>query len=99
MASVGHVVVGLVAARADRRCETLRPWTSMAVWSALPLLPDVDVIGFSFGVRYAAPWGHRGAAHSLAMAAAVGLAVGLAARAFNRPFRRTALFAIAVVAS
>jgi len=71
----------------------------MAAWSALSLLPDADVIGFSFGIHYGAPWGHRGATHSLAMAVAVGLAVGLVARAFDRPCRRTALFAIAVLAS
>jgi inner membrane protein len=71
----------------------------MAAWSALALLPDADVIGFSLGVRYADPWGHRGAAHSLAMAVVGGLAIGLAARAFSHPVRRTALFAIAVLAS
>jgi inner membrane protein len=71
----------------------------MGAWSVLSLLPDADVIGFSFGVRYGDPWGHRGATHSLIVAVAVGLAVGLAARRFGRPVRRTALFAIAVLAS
>jgi inner membrane protein len=71
----------------------------MVAWSALSLLPDVDVVGFSLGVRYGDPWGHRGATHSLTLAVAAGLAVGLAARRFGHPFRRTALFASAVLAS
>ncbi|MDR2856791.1 MAG: metal-dependent hydrolase [Novosphingobium sp.] len=35
----------------------------------LAMLPDADVIGFRFGIAYADDWGHRGALHSLAMAA------------------------------
>ena len=35
------------------------------------MLPDVDVIGFSFGVRYGDLLGHRGLTHSIAFAAAV----------------------------
>ena len=33
------------------------------------VLPDMDVIGFQFGVRYGDFWGHRGFTHSLAFAA------------------------------
>ena len=39
------------------------------------ILPDADVIGFSFGVRYGDMLGHRGLSHSLVFALAVGLAV------------------------
>lgn len=46
--------------------------------SALALLPDLDVIGFSPGVPYGAPWGHRGASHSLAAVLLVGALFGLA---------------------
>jgi inner membrane protein len=65
----------------------------------LSLLPDADVIGFSVGVRYADPWGHRGATHSFAAALVVGVLCGLAARLFGRPAARTALLASAVLAS
>jgi inner membrane protein len=99
MASIGHVAVGLAAARAYGGNRRPPSWRSMIGWSALSLLPDADVIGFSFGIRYGDPWGHRGATHSLAMAVAAGLVVGLAARSFGRPFRRTALSAILVLAS
>lgn len=36
---------------------------------ACSILPDADVIGFHFGVRYGDFWGHRGFTHSLLFAA------------------------------
>src|SRR5262245_34910195 len=96
MASLGHVAIGLVAARAYNSYRPW-PWPSMLLWSALSLLPDLDVIGFAFGVDYGDPWGHRGAAHSLAMAVIGGLVVGMGARAFSRSTIRTALVAIVVL--
>jgi len=98
MASIGHVAVGLVAARIYDRDRGLC-WSSAATWSALALLPDVDVVGFALGVEYADPWGHRGATHSMAFAAALGLAIGLCARWLARPVTRTACFAILVLLS
>jgi inner membrane protein len=71
----------------------------MAAWSALSLLPDADVIGFSLGVEYVDPWGHRGATHSLTLAVAAGLCIGVAARWFHKPVRRSAVFATIVLAS
>lgn len=96
MASVGHVLVGAAAARfdLDGRREW-RAWLAVGLaWSALSLLPDVDVVGFLVGVPYEAPFGHRGATHSFAFACAVALVVWVVTRA-----RRTALLALAVVAS
>lgn len=98
MASVGHVAMGMAAGRLYRPARPPR-WRSMAWWSVLSLLPDVDVIGFSLGVQYGDPWGHRGATHSLTFAIAVALAFGLAAYRLNRPVIRTALVAGAVLAS
>src|SRR6185295_20372311 len=98
MASVGHIAVGMVAARAyhDGRVP---PWTSRAVWSAVSMLPDADVVGFGLGVEYGDPWGHRGGTHSLPFAIALGLTIGFAARRFNRPVAPTALVATIVLAS
>ena len=98
MASVGHVAVGMAAARAYRPGRAPR-WRSIAWWSVLSLLPDADVIGFPFGVHYGDPWGHRGATHSLTFAIALGLIVGLTARRFHRPFLQTTCLASAVLAS
>jgi inner membrane protein len=71
MATVGHLVAGLVAARL--RPPPVGPSASGVGWPcalvALSFLPDADVIAFVLGIPYAAPLGHRGAAHSLAFAA------------------------------
>ena len=98
MASLGHIAVGMAAARLDRHAPVPQ-WSSMAWWSALSLLPDADVVGFALGVRYGDPWGHRGATHSFTFSVVVGFAVGLAARWFKRPPGRTALAASLVLAS
>jgi len=98
VASIGHVAVGMAAARAYDPARGAR-WQSMAFWSALSLLPDSDVVGFVRGVPYGAPWGHRGATHSLTLALAGALAVALVARVRGRPFVRTIAFASIVLAS
>jgi len=49
------------------------------------MLPDVDVIGFSFGIRYDDMFGHRGFTHSLFFAAVVG---ALAAWRLSHPSHR-----------
>jgi len=51
MATVGHVAVGLAAARAYNDGRQPR-WPVAAAWSALALLPDADVIGFPLGIHY-----------------------------------------------
>ena len=101
MASLGHIVVGMAAARAYRadrppRCHIVAP---MIAWAALSLLPDADVIGFSLGVKYADEWGHRGATHSIAFALGLAVAIGLAARLWRLPAWRTGLIAAAVLVS
>ncbi|HZV89912.1 MAG TPA: metal-dependent hydrolase [Candidatus Binatus sp.] len=61
-----------------------RPGTPKRVWIAgaiCSVVPDLDVIGFRFGVRYGDFWGHRGFTHSLLFAALLAsLAVLLAFR-------------------
>jgi len=80
MASLGHVAVGMVAGRVwtslggkqhgrDGRSVAVAP--AMIAFSALSLAPDLDIIAFRFGIPYAAPFGHRGAAHSLCVAVAL----------------------------
>jgi inner membrane protein len=98
MASLGHVAVGMTAARQYE--ERLPQWSVLALWSALSILPDIDVIGFALGIPYSAPWGHRGVTHSFVFSLVVGAAVGfVAARRRQRPMVRTALCASAVLAS
>ncbi|WP_317208163.1 metal-dependent hydrolase [Tenacibaculum ovolyticum] len=39
------------------------------------ILPDADVIGFSFGIKYESFWGHRGFSHSLLFALILGVLI------------------------
>lgn len=43
------------------------------------MLPDIDVLGFRFGIAYGDLFGHRGLTHSLLFAAALGLIGAFAA--------------------
>ena len=54
-----------------------RVWIAGAVSAALP---DLDVVGFGFGVRYEDFWGHRGFTHSFLFAALLAGAVALGLR-------------------
>ena len=101
MASLGHIAVGMAAARIYRGEPGVQrvSWTAMLLWAALSFLPDADVIGFGLGVRYEDPWGHRGVTHSLMFALALGTTLGLAAPLFRRPTLCTAVTASLVLAS
>jgi len=101
MASLGHIAVGMVAARVYRRRQATR-WTlftSMVVWSFVSLLPDADVIGSRFGIGYSEPWGHRGATHSFVFSVVLGVAIGGLAGLLRLPATRTAITAIVVLCS
>jgi inner membrane protein len=52
----------------------------MVAFSALSLVPDLDVVAFRFRIPYAAPFGHRGAAHSICAALAFASVAALATR-------------------
>jgi inner membrane protein len=43
------------------------------------VLPDMDVVGFSYGVKYASILGHRGFSHSLLFAFFIGIFAFLSA--------------------
>jgi inner membrane protein len=73
MASVfSHAVATLgISACFYREQTPKRVW---AVGALCAVIPDLDVIGFHFGVRYADFWGHRGFTHSLLFAAVLATA-------------------------
>ena len=57
-----------------------RPEITKRVWAAgvvCSVIPDLDAIGFRFGIHYADFWGHRGFTHSLVFAALLSGAVAL----------------------
>jgi inner membrane protein len=75
---MSHAVAGLAIASAF-------PAAPRRIWllaAACAVLPDLDVAGFGYGIRYDDLLGHRGLSHSLLFAAA--LAALLRAAAFPR---------------
>src|SRR5262245_15182357 len=91
----------MAAARLYRRkhLTSWSPVTIAVIWAALSLVPDADAYGFAMGVPYGAPWGHRGATHSLMFAAGMAVLVGLVAKAAKVPAARAMVIAAVVVAS
>ena len=74
-----------------------RVWVMGAICSAIP---DLDVIGFRFGIRYGDFWGHRGFTHSLLFAALLATAVvGLAFRQGQPALSRTSPWAYLFLAT
>jgi inner membrane protein len=58
------------------------PGTPKGVWVVgvvCSMIPDLDVIGFRFGIHYGDFWGHRGFTHALLFAALMASNVMLAA--------------------
>jgi inner membrane protein len=54
---------------------------AVALLAVVAVLPDLDVLGFAWGIPYEHPLGHRGATHSLLFAAMIGgAAAGILAR-------------------
>lgn len=74
-----HAIAGLGIGACFCGPET--PASAWALGALCGALPDIDVAGFQFGVRYGSVWGHRGFTHSLVFAAALaGAIVGLGFR-------------------
>ena len=71
----------------------------MIAFTALALLPDADVLLVALGATDHGPAGHRGASHSLTMAAFAGLVCALTARWRRWPVLRTALIGAFAVGS
>src|SRR5437763_7259784 len=93
MASLGHVAVGMAAGRfwtglqpENEPASFKLVARSMLAFSALSLAPDLDVVAFRLGIPYSAPFGHRGATHSIAFAMlAAAAAAALLARSWRGP--------------
>ncbi len=70
---IAHAVVGAcLGSLAPRQVPLGRLILVLAI---LPVVPDLDVIGFSFGIPYGDPLGHRGFTHSILFAAAAAVFV------------------------
>ena len=58
-----HAFVALALGKAPR--HPAFTWPVLFLGMACSIVPDLDVIGFSFGIQYGDLWGHRGITHSL----------------------------------
>ena len=70
---ITHSVFAIALAHLFKLSELPRHFWLLAIICSI--LPDLDVIGFKFGVAYADPWGHRGMTHSLSFAVVTSLLV------------------------
>jgi inner membrane protein len=72
-----HAIVAIAIGRVFEPKQT--PWWYWALGAGLSAAPDLDVIGFHYGIHYGDVMGHRGFTHSLFFAA---LLAGLVTMAF-----------------
>lgn len=71
-----HAVAALSIGTCFYRSQTVKSvWIAGVICS---VIPDLDVIGFQFGIHYGDFWGHRGFTHSLVFAALLAGMVALA---------------------
>ena len=68
-----HAVAALAIGACFYRSST--PKRVWIIGAACSVIPDLDVIGFRFGVRYGDFWGHRGFTHSILFAPLLASAV------------------------
>ena len=95
---MSHAVVGI--ALGSLAPVTIRRWPFWLLSAVLPMLPDLDVIGLAFGIRFHSMWGHRGLSHSLLGALVIGAAAAaLAHRSVGLRFIPLALYCAALTAS
>ena len=71
-----HAIVALAMGKAFPSKEL--SWRELSVGALCSVLPDLDVLGFYFGIQYGDMWGHRGMTHSVVFSALLaGMLVGV----------------------
>jgi inner membrane protein len=69
-----HAFVALALGKAAP--HPIMTWQVLLIGMTCSIIPDLDVIGFYFGIQYGDPWGHRGMTHSLLFAGLLSAALG-----------------------
>jgi inner membrane protein len=98
MPSLGHVAVGVAAGRLHAGAAGPRARATL-VLTALATFPDVDVLARRLGVMRGSAWLHRGASHSLLVAAVAGIAAAVIMGGLGRSRWRMAVTGVLVAAS
>lgn len=98
MASIGHLAVGMAFGRAFSKDNAIAKKAAV-VFCVVSAWPDVDAVGFLFGIPYADPLGHRGATHSFFAALCVGLVAYLVAKRWALPVAKTVGYTTVVALS
>lgn len=87
---ISHAVAALGIGAAFYKPDL--PRRAWVLGAACSILPDADVVGFHFGVRYGDFWGHRGFTHSLLFAVILATLVVLLAFRNIAPRERALLW-------
>jgi inner membrane protein len=64
--AISHAIVAVTMGQSFQNKEL--GWRELLLGALCSVLPDLDVIGFHFGIQYGDLWGHRGLTHSLLFA-------------------------------
>ncbi len=76
MASIfGHAITAIAIGKSFSK--SMISWKFWLLGIGCAMLPDADVIGFSFDIKYSSFWGHRGFSHSLLFALLLGVVITL----------------------
>ena len=62
-----HAIVAVAMGKAFQDKDL--SWRELLLGAICSVVPDLDVIGFHFGIQYGDVWGHRGLTHSFVFAA------------------------------
>jgi len=60
--ALSHVIVAIALGKASQ--HSVMTWRVLLLGVLCSIVPDLDVIGFHFGIQYGDLWGHRGLTHS-----------------------------------
>lgn len=71
-----HALVATSLGQAGK-IDWRKDWRFWYIAVLCSILPDVDVLGFRFGIHYGDLWGHRGMTHSLLFAAVIAAIMAL----------------------
>ena len=76
--AISHAVTALSLGTVFPQRQLPRRWLLLGM--ACAVVPDVDVLGFHYGIHYGDLLGHRGITHSLAFALVLAVVIAVCAR-------------------